>query len=144
MHYATTLLFIYTAGISCSSSVIWELTVVFFYLKRLRMTPGAIDVPHLEVRPIKVPNLKWLAKQSSSEFTYCLEITCQGVSHRNLTHRAVSNKGQVKRTSLSLLVSAWSFAGFVASSTARSSYSFVLQSEKGKCACTMPSQTACK
>uniref|UniRef100_A0A0A9DTV8 Uncharacterized protein n=1 Tax=Arundo donax TaxID=35708 RepID=A0A0A9DTV8_ARUDO len=42
------------------------------------------------------------------------------------THRTVSNNGQVKRTSLSLLVSACSFTGFVASSTALSSYSFVL------------------
>jgi len=48
--------FIYTATISCPSSVIWKLTVVFLYLKRLRMAAGAIKVPHLEVCPIKVPN----------------------------------------------------------------------------------------
>ena len=128
--------FIYTAGISCPSSVIWELTVVFLYLKRLRMTAGAIKVPHLEVCPIKVPNLKQCPRRADQN--YCLDGTYRAVSKRkhshflqqSLTHRAVSNNGHVKRTSLSLLVSAWSFAGFVASSTALSSYSFVLQSEK--------------
>jgi hypothetical protein len=43
-----------------------------------------------------------------------------------LTQRAVSNRGQVKRAALSLLVSSWSFGRCSASETAFSSYSFML------------------
>jgi hypothetical protein len=128
--------FIYTAGISRHSSVIWELIVVFLYLKWLRMSTRAINVPHLKVRPIKVSNLKQFPTRADQN--HCLHGNMPGsikqehsdFVQQSLTHRAVSNNGHVRRTSLSLLVSALSFAGFVASSTALFSYSFVLQSEK--------------